>query len=120
VTVAHAALPVAVALLVFAAAARAALWLPVRDEPTRRAARVYAEPLVVWCLIATAVNAAAALAAVETSLGALAPAVLIAVAAVSLTQLGERDRPAAPEPAPAPEPAHSEMPPPRSTLWSGY
>lgn len=119
-TVAHAAFPVAVALLVFAAAAQFALWLPIRDEATRRAAHVYAEPLVVWCLIATAVDAAATLAAADTSLGALAPAVVIAVAAVSLTQLGERERPAAPEPAPAAEPAPSEMPPPRTSLWSGY
>jgi hypothetical protein len=119
VTVAHAALPVAVALLVFATAARAALWAPVRDAETRRAALAYADPLVVWCLIATAVNAAAILAAAGTSLGALAPALVIAGAAVLLTQVGERTLPAAPEPAPPAEPAR-EAPATRTSLWSGY
>ena len=44
--VARAALPVAVALLVFAAFARGVLWAQIDDPAAERVAREYAEPLV--------------------------------------------------------------------------
>jgi hypothetical protein len=50
--VAGAALPVAIGLLILAAAARAALWAPVDDARVQRLAEQYLEPLSTWCLVA--------------------------------------------------------------------
>jgi hypothetical protein len=50
--VAGAALPVAIGLLILAAAARAALWAPIDDARVQRLAAQYLEPLSTWCLIA--------------------------------------------------------------------
>ena len=49
-TVATAALPVAIGLLVFAALARAIVWTGFGDEQARETARRHLEPLCVWCL----------------------------------------------------------------------
>ena len=60
---ARAALPVAVALLVFAAFARGVLWAQIDDPAAERIAREYAEPLATWCLIALAAHVLALTAA---------------------------------------------------------
>jgi hypothetical protein len=104
--VAHASLPVAVALLVFAAAARAVIWAQVDDPVAQRLAREYLEPLSTWCLVALAVHAAALGAAGELGALSLGLAVLLGAAAFLLRSLPE-ERAAAPA---APRPAAPAVP----------
>jgi hypothetical protein len=115
-----ASLAVAVGLLVAAVAARALVYAD--DSGLRRTARVYLEPLCVWCLIAVVVNGVALGATGTASVGSIALILVIAAAAVAL-QAGEEKAvaEAAPEPPPAPTPT---PPPPAASatrpgsLWS--
>jgi hypothetical protein len=118
--VARAALPVAIALLAFAAVARAALWA---DDPALvRVGRQYLEPLSVWCLGAVGVQLFAVVAAGDA--GALSLLLPIAMgAAAALLRPSEEAAAPAPaavprkrEPAPAPSPSKPAAPAPAS-LW---
>jgi hypothetical protein len=119
-----ASLAVAVGLLVAAVGARALL-LWADDAGVRRTARLYLEPLCVWCLIAVVVHGVALGAAGTASVGSIALLLVVAAAAVAL-QAGDEnaspgDEPAAP-PATSP-PAPAAPPPPEASsragsLWS--
>ena len=117
--VARASLPVAVALLIFTAAARGALWAQIDDVRAQRIARRYLEPLSTWCLVAVATYLFALSAAGD---GGLLPFVLpvgLGVAAVLLRPPGETDEPSAVEteaPPTASAPAAARPAPGR--LWS--
>ena len=91
---ARAALPVAIALLVLTAAARAVLWM--RIDELQGVARQYIEALGTWCLIALATYMLAASAAGDA--GALSLAVSLALGAAAMLLRS------APEPSPRPEP----------------
>jgi hypothetical protein len=69
--VAGAALPVAIGLLILAAAAAAVPWTGIDDGRLQRVAREYLEPLSTWCLVAVAVYALALGAAGGLELSAL-------------------------------------------------
>ena len=113
--VARAALPVAIALLGLAAAARAVRWLRIDDAQAQRIASQHLDPLSTWCLVAAAVCTLARGAAGD-SLLALAFPVLIGVAAVLLRTPGETSEPVADEPeAPAPT---APAPPRAGSLWA--
>jgi hypothetical protein len=128
--VARASLPVAIALLAFAAAARAVLWAQFDDAQTQRIARQYAEPLSTWCLIAAgthlfalsaAGNAGAGSLVVAVGLGAAA-ALLRATSATTHTQTqsskaAPAEQPTAP-PAPASAPTAEPRPVPTGRLWA--
>jgi hypothetical protein len=127
--VAQAALPVAIALLVFATTARAALWAQIEDAAVQRIARQYLEPLATWCLVAVATYALAVLAAGDISVVSLAFPVVVGAAAVVLRSDGETEeppsRPAAAVPtAPGPAPAGrlwaepADEPTRQGGLWS--
>lgn len=118
-----ASLAVAIGLLVAAVAARALVYA---DDPgSRQTARVYLEPLCVWCLIAVVVHGVALGATSTASVGSIALILVIAAAAVAL-QAGDEKAPAeaAPEPPPAPAPPAPTPPPPAAasarsgSLWS--
>ena len=117
--VAGAALPVAVALLLLAAGARAALLAPLRDERARRLAREYVEPLCTWSLVAALTYAVGIGAGAQASLTTLAVLLILAAAAILLRPVDESapDPPASPHPEPA-EPAGTRAVPPRQSLWS--
>ena len=91
--VAVAALPVAVGLLLLAAAARVVLWAPVGDVPVRRAARQHLGPLCTWSLAAFVVYAIALTAAGSASVLSLAVALVLAATAVVLSPGAEAPRP---------------------------
>lgn len=95
--VARAALPVAIALLVLTAAARAVLWM--RIDELQGVARQYIEALGTWCLIALATYMLAASAAGDA--GALSLAVSLALGAAAMLMRS------APEPSPRAEPQQS-------------
>jgi hypothetical protein len=105
--VATASLPVAVGLLILAAAARAAMWAQVDDERVRRVAARYLEPLATWSVIAALVHAVGLGGSAELSFGGLAIGLAIAFGGVLL-------RPSA-EQAAEPEPAATTGP---GGLWS--
>jgi hypothetical protein len=115
--VAVASLPVAIGLLVLAAAARAVVWADARDERLARVARDHLGPLSTWCLILIAVHAVALGGAGELGAGNGGLSLIIAAAAVLLRSEGAaeeepdedapewaRAAPADDEPRPAPAP----------------
>jgi flagellar basal body-associated protein FliL len=113
--VASAALPVAVALLITAAAACGVLWVEVENAQAQRQARLYLEPLSTWCLIALAVYVMAHIAAGGGLLILFLPLGL-AVLAGLLRSADETDEPVE-EQQPAP-PTAATAPAPASTLWA--
>jgi hypothetical protein len=121
--VTRAALPVAIALLSFALAARAVLWAQIDHAPARRIARQYLEPLSTWCLIATGVYTLALGLRGDAELVAFVFPVVIGIGAVLLRPAAEPSRdepepePAAPVPASSPQPA---PPAPAGLLWSRH
>ena len=125
--VARAALPVGVALLLFAAVARGVLWAQLDDARAQRLARQYLEPLSTWALIALGVDLFASAASGDAGLTALALPVVLGVAAVLLRPVGSAPAaPAAPPapattapapPASAPAPA-APAPAPSPSLWT--
>ena len=92
--VARASLPVALVLLIFAAAARAVVWSRIDDADAQRIARQYAEPLATWCLVAVATHALALGASGDADLLSLALPLGVGAAAVLLRPTGEAERPA--------------------------
>ena len=123
--VTRAALPVAIALLSFALAARAVLWAQLDHAAARRIASQYLEPLSTWCLIATGVYTLALGLRGDAELVAFVVPVVIGVAAVALRPAGEPS-PGEPEPEPA---ARASAPPaspvtsapiPAGHLWSRH
>jgi hypothetical protein len=92
--VARASLPVAIALLVLTAAARAVLWL--RIDELEGVARQYLEALGTWCLIAVATYTLSASAAGDAGALSLAVSLALGAAAVLLRS--------APAPSPRAEP----------------
>src|SRR4051812_34839077 len=92
--IAHAALPVIVALLILTVAARAVLFTKVDDDLTRFA-REHLEALSSWCLIGLVVYGLALAAAGELGVVSFLIAVAMGVVAVLARSLPE-----APEPAP--------------------
>jgi hypothetical protein len=122
--VAGAALPVAFALLIAAATARAALWAPLDDERARRIAQQYLDPLTTWCLVAVAAYAVGSFATGDAGLVPLGLTLLLGAAAVLLRPTEEhtpQPAPAEPEqPAAAPAPPAEEPAMRRSQpgLWS--
>ena len=106
--VARAALPVAMGLLLLAAAARAALGAQVEDAEAKRLALQYLEPLSTWCLVATATYAFAVLAAGDAGAGALAVPLVLGVAAAALRSSGALAEPARAEQTAVPAPAVGE------------
>ena len=128
--VARASLPVAIALLILAATARAALWARLDDERARRLAAQHLEPLATWCLVALATHTLALGLAGEAGAFPVAVPLALGAAAVMLRASGEApERPAMPQaaavapapataPAPAPVPATPSTDPPRGPLWA--
>ena len=132
--VARAALPVAIGLLVCAAAAAAVRWSRFDDAQAQRLARQYLEPLSTWCLVALATHTLALGAAGEASVLSLVLPLALGAAAVLLrTAAGSGPRPAPAEPAkrraaaPPPRPARppADAPPaatqaahPTAPLWA--
>jgi hypothetical protein len=94
-TVATAALLVAIGLLVLAAAACAVQMTSVKDPRARRLARLYLEPLAVWCMAAVVVHALAIVAAGDLVALKLVLPVGIGVAAFLLRWADEPHEPAA-------------------------
>jgi hypothetical protein len=117
-TIAHAALPVAVALLILAVAARAVLYSKVDDDLTR-VAREHLEALTSWCLVGLVVYALALTAAGELSVLAFLIAVAMGVVAV-LARTVPEEKQDAPEPVvvtPEPQPVTSRAAP-TGSLWA--
>jgi hypothetical protein len=113
---AAASLPVAICLLILAAAARAALWAQVDDARAQRVAAQYLEPLATWSVIAILVHAVALGGAGELSFGGLGLSLAIAFAGVLLRPGAEPAAERAPaEPAPEPDAAPPAQP---GGLWS--
>jgi hypothetical protein len=116
--VASAALPVAIALLVAAAAACGVLWIEVDNARARRLARLYLEPLGTWCLIALATYVVAHIAAGGGLLILFLPLGL-AILAVLLRSADETgEPPPEPEPEPLAAPVAPPAPAPTGTLWA--
>jgi uncharacterized membrane protein len=115
--IARAALPVAVALLILAVAARTVLWVKI-DDYTTRLARDYVEPLASWCLIALMVYALARVAAGEGSALALALPLVLGVVALLALSAGEPEEQTAPVEPPAPEPVRPPVRAPDGSLWA--
>src|SRR3954470_14668638 len=117
-TVAHAALPVIVALLILAVAARVVLVSKVDDDLTR-VAREHLEALTSWCLIGLVVYGLALAAAGGLGVVSFFVAVATAVVAVLVRTVPE-EKHHAPEPVP-PETVVVEPPPrsaPTGSLWA--
>lgn len=112
--IAQAALPVAIALLVLAAAARAVPVARIDDARVQRLAGRYLEPLSTWCLIALGVYTLALGAAGQSSLLAFVPPVALGVAAALLRPVGEEQEPRAPDADPEPRPTA----PAPGSLWA--
>jgi hypothetical protein len=116
--VASASLPVAIALLIAAAAACAVLWVEVENDWAQRLARIYLEPLSTWCLIALATYVVAHIFSGGGLLILFLPLGLAVLAGLlrSADETGEpsEEEPigAAVEPTPAPTRA------PTGTLWA--
>src|SRR4051794_27477134 len=105
-TIANAAFPVAIGLVLLALIARAAQSF-VDDDQTHRLARDYLEPLTTWCLIATFIYLGAHAAAGSISVWTVVIAAAIGIAAIfcrdsAPTVEDTEDEPLIPEPAPAP------------------
>ena len=102
--IAHAALPVVVALLLLAVAARVVVMTDVDDDLTRFA-REHLEALSSWCLIGLVVYGLALAAAGELGIVSFAIAVAMGVVAVlarTVPEARDAPEPAPEEPAPAP------------------
>lgn len=114
--VAHASLPVAIALLAFTGVARASLWAD--DAPLVRLGRDYLEPLSTWCLGAVAVTLFAVVAAGDAGALSLLFPIAIGAAAV-LLRPSEEPAPAPVRREPAATPPSAPVPPaPASaSLW---
>ena len=123
--VASAALPVALGLLVCAAAARAALRWDFGDEQVQRVVRDHLEPLCLWCLGALVVYVFARSASGGSLLTSLFIGASLGAAILAIWQVDEEPAheehevveptaaiPAEPPPPPAP------VDPPRQGLWS--
>jgi hypothetical protein len=110
-SVATAALVVATGLLVLAAAACIIQMTPVKDARLRRLARLYLEPLSVWCAAAVIVHILAVVAAGDVDALALMLPIGVGIAALLLRWA---DEPHAAPPAEAPPgtaaPAHAAPP----------
>ena len=136
--VASATVPVAIVLLLLAAAARVAVWQHIGGAE-ERLARAYLEPLALWCLGAFAVHVVAVGAAGEAGVVSVGVPVILGVVAALLHPAGEaaaRDALEADERPPAaarartasvPAPAESaapsaaagpRAPDPRGALWA--
>jgi len=139
--VASATLPVAIVLLLLAAAARVAVWQHIGGAE-ERLARAYLEPLALWCLGALAVHVVAVGAAGEAGVVSVGVPVILGVVAALLHPAGEAvardaleadERPpaaarartaSAPAAAPAPAPAAPtaaagpRAPHPGGALWA--
>jgi hypothetical protein len=109
-TVANAALPVALGLLVLGALAHVVLVTKVGDAKLQRFARLYLVPLGNWCLIALGVHVFAIVAAGRTGIVALGVSLAIAGAAVLIQTVAEGQAAAPEEPAPAAPPAAAPAP----------
>src|SRR4051812_5097314 len=122
--VTRAALPVAIALLSFALAARGVLWAQLDHAPARRIARQYLEPVSTWCLITTGVYTLALGLRGDAELVTFVVPVAIGVAAVLLRPARERSEEPDREPEPAaPAPAAHPVTPtpvPAGHLWSRH
>jgi hypothetical protein len=90
--VASAALPVAIGLLVLAAASRMIRWTGFGDAQAQQTARRYLEPLSVWCLVALAVRVLARGAAGGSWIGRFVVAVALGAVALGLWLAGDRTR----------------------------
>ena len=111
--VASATLPVAIVLLLLAAAARFAVWQHIGGAE-ERLARAYLEPLALWCLGALAVHVVAVGAAGEAGVVSVGVPVILGVVAALLHPAGEavaRDALEADERPPATEPARAASAP---------
>ena len=115
--VARASLPVAIALLIFAACARALLWASIDDARTQRVAGQYLEPLGTWSLVAVATQLFALGAAGEAGVLSVAFALALGTAAVLLRATGDVDRPSAVESEEQPTVA-AAAPTPVGRLWA--
>ena len=115
-TVATAALPVAIGLLVCAALARAIVWTGFGDEQARETARRHLEPLCVWCLGALGVYVFAHSAGGGSWVGAFLVGGVLGAVATGLWLAGD-DEPAPVAPS-APEPPAPAPPPDEGSLWS--
>ena len=130
--VARATLPVAIALLIFAATARAVLWARIDDAQAQRLAGQYAEPLATWCVVAVATHVLALGAAGEAGALSLALPLCLGAVAMVLRSEGEAEGPAAAAPpkeraaanaasasSPSAAPAPAPAPAPAGSLWAG-
>jgi hypothetical protein len=118
--VAHASLPVAIGLLVLAAAACGVQWSELDHPRLQRLALLYLEPLSTWCLAAVVTYAVALVAAGHTGVLSLVFPVCVGFAALMLRAASEPDEDAS-EPVPTEAPAAPTAPPVRATsgsLWS--
>ena len=118
---AHASLPVAIGLLVLAAAACGVQWAEVDHPRAQRLALLYLEPLSTWCLAAVVTYAVALVAAGHTGVMSLVFPVCVGFAALMLRASGEPDEVVVSEPLPEAAPAAPAAPPVRATtgsLWS--
>ena len=119
--VARATLPVAIALLIFAATARAVLWARIDDAQAQRLAGQYAEPLATWCVVAVATHVLALGAGGEAGALSLALPLCLGAVAMVLRSEGEAEGPAAAPkpPASSPSAAPAPAPAPAGSLWAG-
>jgi hypothetical protein len=115
--VASAALPVAIALLIAAAAACGVLWVEVDNARVRGLARLYLEPLSTWCLIALAIYVMAHIAAGGGLLILFLPLGL-AVLAGLLRSADEPDEPVQEQQPASPTVATAPAPAPAGPLWA--
>ena len=116
ITIANAALPVAVGLVLLAVAARAVLaWTD--DAEAHALARTYLEPLTTWCLIAIFAYGIARAIAGEVGVISLGVALVIGFCAVFLRDWSREEEPAMVVEEPPVPPAAA---PPRSSgpLWA--
>jgi hypothetical protein len=116
--VASASLPVAIALLIAAAAACGVLWVEVEHARAERLARLYLEPLSTWCLIALATYVVAHIVSGGGLLILFLPLGL-AVLAGLLRSADETEESAEEPPVVATEPPPTPpAPAPAGTLWA--
>jgi hypothetical protein len=115
--VASAALPVAIALLLAAAAACGALWVELDNARAQRQARLYLEPLSTWCLLALAVYVVAHIVAGGSLLVLFLPLGLAVLAAV-LRSADETQEEEATAPPPEEQPLAPVAPATAGTLWA--
>jgi hypothetical protein len=122
--IAHASLPVAIALLILAAAACGAQWAQLDHARAQRLALLYLEPLSTWCLAAVVTYAVALVAAGHTGVLSLVFPVCVGVAALMLratSEPDEDDEPALEKEPPASAPPAPVVAPTRAStgpLWS--